>query len=110
MKIILYTYERTDDINETTLPWTIYSLCKADLNSNTPPSSFVGIQKSTSAPNNRDGETVSILLELKCIFEISLVPISQLHKADHPDIRQGDNNLMEKYIKHFVQKEQNHHS
>ena len=75
-----------------------------------PPSSFVGIQKSTSAPSNRDGEIVSILLELKCIFELSLVPISKLHKADHTDIRQGDNNLMEKYIKHFVQKEQNHDS
>ena len=58
----------------------------------------------------KHGEIVSILLELKCIFEISLVPISQLHKTDHPDIRQGDNNLMEKYIKHFVQKEQNHDS
>lgn len=75
-----------------------------------PSSSFAGIHKSTSAPSNRDDETVSILLELKCIFEISLVPISQLHKADHPDITQGDNNLMEKYIKYFVQKEQNHHS
>lgn len=75
-----------------------------------PPSSFVGIHKSTSAPSNRDGETVSILLELKCIFEISLVPISQLQKADHPDIRQGENNLMEKYINHFVQKEQKYRS
>lgn len=75
-----------------------------------PPSSFVGIHISTSAPSNKDGEIVSILLELKCIFEISLVPISQLHKADHPDIRQGDNNLMEKYINHFVQEQQKHFS
>lgn len=92
------------------LPWTIYSLCKVGLNSNMPASNFVGIYKSTLIPSNRDGETVSTLLELKCTFEMFLEPISQLHKADHPDIRQGDNNLMGKYIKRFVQKEQNHHS
>lgn len=107
MKIILDTYQQTaqHQCEHCTLPWTIYSLCKVDLNSNMPPSSFVGTYESTSAPSNRDGETVSILLELKCIFDKALVPVSQLHKADHPDIRQGDNNLTEKYIKYFVQKE-----
>lgn len=93
-----------------TLPWTIYSLCRVGLNNNTPASNSAGIYKSTLIPSSRDGETVSTLLELKCIFETFLEPISQLHKADHPDIRQGDNNLMGKYIKHFVQREQKHHS
>jgi hypothetical protein len=76
------------------LPWTIYSLCKVGLNSNTPASNFVGIYESTLIPSNRDGETVSTLLELKCTFEMFLEPISQLRKADYPDIRQGDNNPM----------------